>query len=66
MPFVAVQLAPYNNDEHVPDALPNTRAVQQDVVDEETVSTALVTTIDLGDSNSDCASGIYIRDIKKK
>ena len=57
MPFVAVQLAPYNNVEHVADALPNTRAVQQDVVDEETVSTALVTTIDLGDSNSDCASG---------
>eukprot|EP00943_MAST-04B_sp_MAST-4B-sp1_P005347 g5347.t1 len=56
-PFIAVQLAPYNNAQHAPDALANVRVAQQKVLDTVKPPTGLVTTLDLGDSDSDCASG---------
>ena len=52
-----MQLAPYNNVEHAPEALANVRAVQQQVTASEHVHTGLVPTLDLGDPDSNCASG---------
>ena len=56
-PFISVQLAPYNNVEHAPEALANVRAVQQQVTSSEQAHTGLVPTLDLGDPDSNCASG---------
>ena len=64
-PFIAVQLAPYNNVEHAPEALANVRAVQQQVTSSEQAHQVLFRRW-LGDPDSNCASGdIHPRHKKK-